>query len=186
MSRFASKYSDSVIPVTSIRAIDLAEFGPDALPIGLLGLRSVLNAGTAQSLNHQAGGVVRAGPDPSRRVPRDTLVFGRESLSRGTGAVEDHRRCSVQVLAEEAWTFFFLRFAREIAQEPGSRAAGGHHPRFMPCRRTAFRTSGTLSTAVPITMMPGSRSLAAVHCCAQRTAAQVATSVEASGDQFVV
>src|SRR3954463_2965736 len=104
-------------------AIDLAEFGPDALPIGLLGLRSVLNAGTAQSLNHQAGGVVRAGPDPSRRVPRDTLVFGRESLSRGTGAVEDHRRCSVQVLAEEAWTFFFLRFAREIAQEfLGSRA----------------------------------------------------------------
>ena len=95
--------------------IDLSQLGADALAVGLLGVRPVLNSGTAQGLDHQAGGIVGARPDPSGRAAGDARVFGRESLGRGAGAVEDHRRGSVQIIAKEAGALLLFWLVRELA-----------------------------------------------------------------------
>src|SRR6478736_6199790 len=107
------------------RTVDRGQCGAHTVAICSLAVGSFLNplphepvmcGSSFQRVDHQARGIIRAAANPAWRGSRFRFVVGGESLRRRAGAVENQRRCGIQILAEETWMRFLLGLVDEIFQ----------------------------------------------------------------------
>jgi hypothetical protein len=99
-----------------LRAIYGGERGPHLLAIGGLAVGAVQDVGATQGIDQHAGGVMRAGCNPTRRRFRQRRIGGGEGLRRRAGAVENERRRRVEILGEKTGILLFLRLLDKILQ----------------------------------------------------------------------
>ena len=98
------------------RTVDRTECDADTVAICNLAVGPVLDVSPFQRLDHQARGVICAAGNPAWRGSHFRLVVGGKGLRRHAGAVENQRRCGIQILAEETRMRFFLGLVDEILQ----------------------------------------------------------------------
>ena len=98
------------------RTIDRTECDADTVAICNLAVGPVLDVSPFQRLDHQVRGVICAAGNPAWRGSHFRLVVGGKGLRRHAGAVENQRRCGIQILAEETRMRFFLGLVGEILQ----------------------------------------------------------------------
>src|SRR6266446_6588880 len=99
-----------------LRAVYGGQRGPHLLAISGLAVGAVQDGGATQGIDQHAGGVMRAGCDPTRRRSRQGGISSGKGLRPRTGAVENQRRRRVEVLSEEAGILLFLRLLDKILQ----------------------------------------------------------------------
>src|SRR5258707_10154772 len=138
--------------------VDRTECDGDSVAICNLAVGPVLDVSPFQRLDHQARGVICAAGNPAWRGSHFRLVVGGKGLRRHAGAVENQRRCGIQILAEETRMRFFLGLVDEILQIAFAGCALGCDDR--PLDAAAAQRLDDISDKIgcaAITVKPGPR-----------------------------